>query len=32
MMRLLRSTSFTPYVIYRAVLGIGLLLLAYGGQ
>ena len=31
MMRLLRSTTFTPYVIYRAALGIGLLVLAYGG-
>lgn len=32
MMRLLRTTSFTPYVIYRVILGIGLLLLAYGAQ
>ena len=30
MMRLLRSTSFTPYVIYRVILGVGLLVLAYG--
>jgi undecaprenyl-diphosphatase len=29
MMRLLRSVSFTPYVIYRVVLGIGLLIWAY---
>lgn len=29
MMRLLRSVSFTPYVIYRIVLGIGLLVWAY---
>ncbi len=29
MMRLLRSTSFTPYVIYRVLLGIVLLTLAY---
>ncbi|MDA5095069.1 undecaprenyl-diphosphate phosphatase [Aliiroseovarius sp. KMU-50] len=29
MMRLLRSVSFTPYVIYRVVLGLGLLLFAY---
>ncbi len=29
MMRLLRSVSFTPYVIYRVVLGIGLLIYAY---
>lgn len=29
MMRLLRSTSFTPYVIYRIILGIGLLIFAY---
>jgi undecaprenyl-diphosphatase len=29
MMRLLRSVSFTPYVIYRVVLGIGLLVYAY---
>jgi len=32
MMRLLRHVSFTPYVIYRIVLGIALLTLAYGGQ
>lgn len=29
MMRLLRSVSFTPYVIYRIVLGVGLLAWAY---
>ena len=29
MMRLLRSTSFTPYVIYRVVLGVILLTIAY---
>ncbi|WP_299619439.1 undecaprenyl-diphosphate phosphatase [uncultured Tateyamaria sp.] len=29
MMRLLRSISFTPYVIYRVILGIGLLIWAY---
>ncbi|MCR8549441.1 undecaprenyl-diphosphate phosphatase [Salipiger sp. P9] len=29
MMRLLRSVSFTPYVIYRIVLGVGLLWYAY---
>lgn len=29
MMRLLRSVSFTPYVIYRVLLGIGLLVWAY---
>ncbi len=29
MMRLLRSVSFTPYVIYRIVLGIALLVYAY---
>ncbi|AML51079.1 undecaprenyl-diphosphate phosphatase [Falsihalocynthiibacter arcticus] len=29
MMRLLRSTSFTPYVIYRIGLGLGLLWIAY---
>ena len=29
MMRLLRSISFTPYVIYRAILGIVLLVYAY---
>ena len=29
MMRLLRSVSFTPYVIYRVVLGIILLVIAY---
>lgn len=31
MMRLLRSVSFTPYVIYRVALGIGLLVWAYSG-
>ena len=30
MMRLLRSVSFTPYVIYRVVLGLALLWIAYG--
>ena len=30
MMRLLRSVSFTPYVIYRCLLGVFLLFLAYG--
>ncbi|MDF1855067.1 undecaprenyl-diphosphate phosphatase [Pseudooceanicola sp.] len=29
MMRLLRSVSYTPYVIYRVILGIGLLVWAY---
>ncbi|WP_424943721.1 undecaprenyl-diphosphate phosphatase [Aliiroseovarius crassostreae] len=29
MMRLLRSVSFTPYVIYRVVLGVALLVIAY---
>lgn len=29
MMRLLRSVSFTPYVIYRIVMGLGLLAWAY---
>ena len=29
MMRLLRSISFTPYVVYRVILGIGLLIWAY---
>lgn len=29
MMRLLRSVSFTPYVVYRVVLGIALLAVAY---
>lgn len=32
MMRLLRSVSFTPYVLYRIVLGIALLVYAYGGS
>ncbi len=30
MMRLLRSVSFTPYVIYRVLLGLALLWMAYG--
>jgi len=30
MMRLLRSVSFTPYVVYRVILGAGLLVMAYG--
>ncbi|WP_037314826.1 undecaprenyl-diphosphate phosphatase [Ruegeria halocynthiae] len=29
MMRLLRSISFTPYVIYRVILGVALLVIAY---
>ena len=29
MMRLLRSVSFTPYVIYRVILGLILLAVAY---
>ncbi|NBD30803.1 MAG: undecaprenyl-diphosphatase, partial [Alphaproteobacteria bacterium] len=29
MMRLLKSVSFTPYVIYRVILGIVLLVIAY---
>ncbi|MGR3321160.1 MAG: undecaprenyl-diphosphate phosphatase [Pseudooceanicola sp.] len=29
MMRLLRSVSYTPYVIYRVILGVGLLVWAY---
>jgi undecaprenyl-diphosphatase len=29
MMRLLRSVSFTPYVIYRVILGVILLYIAY---
>ena len=29
MMRLLRSVSFTPYVVYRIFLGIALLIYAY---
>ena len=29
MMRLLKTVSFTPYVIYRVVLGLGLLVWAY---
>jgi undecaprenyl-diphosphatase len=31
MMRLLKSVSFTPYVIYRVILGLILLVYAYGG-
>lgn len=31
MMRLLRSVSFTPYVIYRVILGLVLLVAAYSG-
>jgi undecaprenyl-diphosphatase len=31
MMRLLRSVSFTPYVVYRIGLGLVLLAIAYGG-
>jgi undecaprenyl-diphosphatase len=31
MMRLLKSVSFTPYVIYRVILGIILLWLGYSG-
>lgn len=30
MMRLLQSVSFTPYVIYRVILGVILLVIAYG--
>ena len=30
MMRLLRSVSFTPYVVYRILLGVVLLVIAYG--
>lgn len=30
MMRLLRSVSFTPYVVYRVILGAILLIIAYG--
>jgi len=30
MMRLLKSVSFTPYVIYRVILGVVLLAVAYG--
>jgi len=29
MMRLLRSVSYTPYVIYRVILGVILLVVAY---
>lgn len=29
MMRLLKSVSFTPYVVYRVILGIALLVIAY---
>ncbi len=31
MMRLLRSVSFTPYVVYRVILGVVLLAIAYSG-
>ena len=31
MMRLLRTVSFTPYVIYRVILGLALLWLGYSG-
>jgi undecaprenyl-diphosphatase len=31
MMRLLRTVSFTPYVIYRVALGIGLIWWAWPG-
>ncbi len=31
MMRLLKSVSFTPYVIYRVILGVILLIIAYTG-
>jgi undecaprenyl-diphosphatase len=31
MMRLLKSVSFTPYVIYRVILGLVLLGVAYTG-
>lgn len=31
MMRLLKSVSFTPYVIYRLVLGVALLVIGYSG-
>lgn len=30
MMRLLRTTSYTPYVVYRVILGAVLLVIAYG--
>ena len=30
MMRFLKSVNFTPYVIYRVVLGVILLAIAYG--
>ena len=30
MMRWLRTASFTPFVLYRACLGIGLLIAVYG--
>jgi undecaprenyl-diphosphatase len=32
MMRLLRSVDFTPYVVYRVILGVGLLAWAYAGS
>jgi uncharacterized membrane protein len=31
MMRLLKTVSFTPYVIYRVILGVVLLWLGYSG-
>lgn len=31
MMRLLKTVSFTPYVIYRVVLGVALLVIGYSG-
>jgi undecaprenyl-diphosphatase len=31
MMRLLRNVSFTPYVVYRVILGAVLLWLGYSG-
>ncbi|MFV2033862.1 MAG: undecaprenyl-diphosphate phosphatase [Halocynthiibacter sp.] len=32
MMRLLKSVSFTPYVVYRVLLGVVLLAIGYSGQ
>ncbi len=32
MMRLLRTVSFTPYVVYRVILGVVLLVYAYSGN
>ncbi len=29
MMRLLKAVSFTPYVVYRLILGVALLVYAY---